>query len=251
VNWGEIMLRRFAVALSFLTFFRLPVSGEITPADLGRCYGSFPLVGLLVGAATALPAMLLRSVMPPLLLAAWACAFMALVTRGFHLDGLADLADGLGGGFTPARRLEIMRDSATGAFGSLALVLAVVLKTGAIHAIILANGWPALVVVPSLGRFAMVVAAYGGPCARADGLAKSGVEHMTRWTMFGATLSALFFSMLLVRKLTPAFVGVAVVSAFAMRVLARRRLGGITGDVLGAVNECTEVFLFTLAACMA
>ena len=242
------MWRQFSIALSFLTVFRLPVSGEISPGDSGKCYSCFPVVGLLVGAMTALTVMVLRAVVPALLLAAWACAFMTLVTRGFHLDGLADLADGLGGGYTAERRLEIMKESATGAFGSVALVLAILLKASAIYTLILARSRLAIAIVPSLGRFAMVVAAYGSPCARTEGLAGSSVEHMTRGTIVAALLLAVVFSLLLVGKLAPVFLAVALVSAFAMRSLARRCLGGITGDVLGAVNECTEILLFTLAA---
>ena len=124
--------------LSFACF-----RGDI-PRDSGRCYAAFPVVGLLIGLMTSLMVLALQAVMPPLLLAAWACAFMTLITRGFHLDGLADLADGLGGGYTPARRLEIMKDSATGAFGSLALVLAILLKASAIYSLIIAKSWLAL-----------------------------------------------------------------------------------------------------------
>jgi adenosylcobinamide-GDP ribazoletransferase len=245
------MWRQFTIALSFLTIFRLPVQGEISPVDSGKCYACFPVVGLLIGLMTSLLVLLLETVMPPILLAAWACAFMTFVTRGFHLDGLADLADGLGGGYTPERRLEIMKDSATGAFGSLALVLAVLLKMGAIYSLIMAKSWLALAIVPALGRFAIVVGAYKSPSARTCGLAKSTIEHVTRGTVLGAALFALGFTLLLVPRFAPAFLGTAIVSPLLVRSLARRFLGGITGDVLGAINELTEVLLFTLSACLA
>ncbi len=245
------MWRRFTIALSFLTVFRLPVSGEISPGDWGKCYACFPVVGLLIGGMTYLMVLALHAVMPPVLLAAWACAFMAFVTRGFHLDGLADLADGLGGGYTPARRLEIMKDSATGAFGALALVLAVLLKAGAIYTLIVAKSWPALAIVPSLGRFAIVAGAYKGRCARPGGLAKSGIEHITPGTFVAAASFAVAFTLLLSPKFAPAFLATAVVSPLLLRWLARRLLGGITGDVLGAINELAEVLLFTLSACLA
>ena len=92
----------------------------------------------------------------------------------------ADLADGIGGGYTAERRLEIMKDSATGAFGALAVVLAILLKTSAIYSLIIAKGWIFLAVVPAMSRFAIVVAAYKSPCARTTGLAKSGIEFVTR-----------------------------------------------------------------------
>jgi adenosylcobinamide-GDP ribazoletransferase len=195
--------------------------------------------------------LLLQAVMPPLLLAVWACAFMTFITRGFHLDGLADLADGLGGGYTPARRLEIMKDSATGAFGALALVLAILLKTSAIYSLIMAKSWLALAIVPALGRFAIVVSAYKSSCARTGGLAKSSIEYMTRGTVLAAASFAVVLTLLLVPKFAPAFLGTATMSPLLVRSLANRFLGGVTGDVLGAVNELTEVLLLTLSACLA
>jgi len=245
------MWRQFTMALSFLTVFRLPVSGEMSPVDSGRCYACFPLVGLLIGLMTCAMAFLLKAVMPPILLAAWACAFMTFITRGFHLDGLADLADGLGGGYTPERRLEIMKDSATGAFGAIALVLVILLKACAIYSLIVAGNWLALAVVPALGRFAIVVGAYKSTCARAEGLAKSGIEHLGRGTVFAAASFALAFTFILVPRFAPALLGTAVVTPLLVRSVARRYLGGITGDVLGAINELTEVFLLTLSACPA
>ncbi len=245
------MWRQFTIALSFLTIFRLPVSGEISPLDSGRCYAAFPVVGLLIGLMTSLMVRLLQPVMPPFLLAAWACAFMTLITRGFHLDGLADLADGLGGGYTPARRLEIMKDSATGAFGSIALVLAILLKASAIYSLIMAKSWLALAIVPALSRFAIVLSAYKSSCARTGGLAKSSIECMTRGTVLAAALSSVAFTLILVPKLAPALLGTAAASALLLRWLAHRSLGGVTGDVFGAVNEIAEVLLFTLSACLA
>ena len=244
------MWRQFTIALSFLTIFRLPVSGEISPRDSGRCYAAFPAVGLFVGLLTSLMVLLLQAVMPPFLLAAWACVFMTLITRGFHLDGLADLADGLGGGYTPARRLEIMKDSATGAFGSIALVLALLLKASAIYSLIMAKSWLALAIVPALGRFAIVLSAYKSSCARTGGHAKSSIECMTRNTVLIAALSSVVFTLLLVPKFAPVLLGTTVISSLLIRSLAHRCLGGVTGDVLGAVNELTEVLLFTLSACL-
>ncbi len=245
------MWRQFTIALSFLTIFRLPVSGEISPRDLGRCYACFPIVGLLVGLITCLMVLLLQALMPPLLLAAWACAFMTFVTRGFHLDALADLADGIGGGYTPEKRLEIMKDSATGAFGSLALVLAILLKTSAIYSLIMAKSWIALAIVPAMGRFAIVVSAYKSSCARTGGIAKSSIEYVTGGTVLAAASFAVVLTLLLIPKFAPAFIGTATLISLLVRALAHRFLGGVTGDVLGAINEITEVLLLTLSACLA
>lgn len=244
------MWRRFAVALSFLTILRLPVSGEITAADSGGSYACFPAVGFLVGLMAYLTVLLLHSVMPALVLAAWTCVVMTLVTRGFHLDGLADLADGLGGGYTPQRRLEIMKDSATGAFGALALVFALLIKTCAIYSLIVTGNWLVLATVPALGRLAIVVCAFKSSCARSGGLAKAGIEFITGGALLGAVLLAIVFALPPGWKQAPILLGAAGACGLLVRSLAHRSLGGVTGDVLGATNEITEVVLFTLSACL-
>ena len=244
------MWRRFAVSVSFLTIFRLPVSGEITARDSGGSYACFPIVGFIVGMAACLAVLALHSVMPPLLLAAWACIVMTLLTRGFHLDGLADLADGLGGGYTPQRRLEIMKDSATGAFGAIALILALLVKVCALQSLILAHNWLALATVPALGRFAIVVCAYKSSCARSGGLARAGIEHITRGSVMVAALLAVVLALPSGFKQAPILLLSSVGCGLFVRSLAHRGLGGVTGDVLGSANEITEVVLFTLSACL-
>ena len=244
------MWRRLTIALTFLTVFRLDLSEEITPLDSARCYSFFPLAGFLVGLSILPLVLMLEPLMPPLLLAVLACAVMTLITRGFHLDGLADLADGVGGGYTAERRLEIMKDSSIGAFGSLALIFAIMFKVGAIHTLIMAKSWAPLVLAPALSRLAIVLTAYKSRYARPEGgLAKSCVDHMTFGTVLAAAMSALCFSLLLAPRSTPTYAAAVIFSSLLIRSMAHRWLGGITGDVLGAVNELTEVFIYTLSAC--
>jgi adenosylcobinamide-GDP ribazoletransferase len=246
------MWRQFSIALSFLTIFRLPGSGEITPGDTAGYYSFFPLIGFLVGLSALSVIFMFQAVMPPLLLAVCVCAGMTLITRGLHLDGLADLADGVGGGYSPARRLEIMKDSATGAFGSLALVFAIVFKVSAMDTLIIAKAWAPFMLIPALSRFAIVLTAYRNSYARPEGgLAKSSVDHMTFGIVLGAGLTALGLALLLAPRLTLIYLGAAIMVSLLMRFLAQGWLGGITGDVLGAVNEVAEILLFTLAACIA
>jgi len=246
------MWRRFTNALMFLTVLRLSTPGEITPVEVARCYALFPLVGLLLGAASLAVAFLLRAVMPPLLLAVLVCACMTLLTRGFHLDGLADLADGVGGGYTPARRLAIMKDSATGAFGSLALVFAILFKVGAMQTLISAQSWIPFALIPALSRCAIVLTAYKSPYARPEGgLGKTAADHLDGRTVLIAGLVALAPTLLLAPRAAPIYAGATLLSALAVRLLAHRWLGGVTGDVLGATNEVAEITLYTLFACLA
>lgn len=248
------MWSRLGTALSFLTLFRLPFTSSATlaPQELAESFSFFPLVGLALGFCYAAPAYALSGFMPALLLSVVVTALTAVLTRALHLDGLADLADGVGGGYSPERRLEIMKDSRTGAFGALAIALAVAFKVAALDALILRNAFSALLLVPVFSRFAMVLAAYRSPYARKEGgLGKPFLEHMVRRHVLTAFLFTAAPSLLI----QPVFGLLALVlasgSVLALRLLCRRWLGGITGDALGAINEIVEVLLFSAAACMA
>jgi adenosylcobinamide-GDP ribazoletransferase len=247
------MIKHFAIALSFLTLFRLPGSARITvtPVDLARSFSYYPLVGFLLGACWFGIAFFLHTLMPAPVLATLLTALMALMTRGLHLDGLADLTDGLGGGYTRERRLEIMKDSSIGTFGAAALILILAFKIAALSTLIPARAWSMLFLTPALSRYAMVLASYKSIYARAEGgLGKAVCDHInTRQLMTATVVTALLCLML------APFRGVFLIltlmaCVLLMRFLSRRWLGGITGDVLGAINEITEAVLLSVAACL-
>jgi adenosylcobinamide-GDP ribazoletransferase len=244
------MWQQLTLAVSFLTILRLPFtpSPVAAPADLAGSFSWFPLVGLILGLCATAPAYLLPHT-PPLLLAVLVTALLALLTRGLHLDGLADVADGLGGGYTPERRLEIMKDSRTGPFGALALIFAVLFKVTALHTLILAHCWSGMLLAPVLSRFAMVLGAFGMPHARkVGGLAAPFLEHMTFHQLTAASLLTVAMLVCYDFKFAALSVGLVAGCTGLARFLARRWLGGMTGDVLGALNEITEVALFAAAA---
>jgi len=245
------MWKSFALAFSFLTIVPLPFYPCRTHAssDLSKSFSFFPLVGLFHGSCYLALAYSGSHYVPSLLLAALVSSMTVILTRALHLDGLADLADGVGGGYTPERRLEIMKDSRIGAFGALALIIALTLKTAALHAIISDARWLPLLIVPSLSRFAMVVTAFKSPYARSTGgLGKSFLEHMTAQHFISAVALSLIISLFLAPRFALAAFPALLATAALLRRLTRRWLGGITGDVLGAVNEITEVILLSLAA---
>jgi adenosylcobinamide-GDP ribazoletransferase len=245
------MWKHFTIALSFLTLLRLPCasSDHITPADLARSFTWFPVVGLMLGACSVAVAVLLQGA-PPLVLAVLLVALQAILTRGLHLDGLADLADGLGGGYTRERRLEIMKDSRTGAFGALALIFAVLLKSAAMFTLLLGHCWSAMLLAPVMSRFAMVLGAYQMSHARSTGgLARPFLEHMDVQQVLVASLLSVMCLMFFGVKLAALYLVLAAACAGLLRVLARRWLGGMTGDVLGAINEISEIVLLTVSAC--
>jgi adenosylcobinamide-GDP ribazoletransferase len=248
------MFKNFAAALSFLTILRLPVGQAVlSPVELAACFACFPPVGAVLGLLYALAAAVCRPVFPTLLLAVTITALAAILTRGLHLDGLADFADGVGGGGSPARRLEIMKDSRTGAFGATALVLLLAFKIAALDAILASGSLAPLLLAPVLSRFAMVLGAFRIPYARAEGgLAKPFVENMQprQPAVAAAFTAAICF------VAAPSLMGAACAAAVLcltglFRHFARKWLGGVTGDVLGALSESTETLVLVIAALFA
>ena len=247
------MIQPLATALSFLTVLRLPgvSSRTLSSEDLAASFSCFPLVGFLLGAIVTALSYPFLSVAPPLLLATWMTALLAGLTRALHMDGLADLADGLGGGYTPERRLEIMKDSRIGAFGALALMLALLFKASALQTLIMHHAWQPLLLVPALSRTGMVLAAYKSPKARQGGLGKLFLQGMRSRDLYTACGLSLALGLSLTPFFFPVYALLTLLMVAALRRLARKTLGGITGDVLGATNELVEVLLFSAAACFA
>jgi adenosylcobinamide-GDP ribazoletransferase len=177
---------------------------------------------------------------------------LALLTRFLHLDGLADLADGLWGGFTIQRRLEIMKDSRTGSFGAAALSLVLLLKTASFYSLLTLQTWGPIFVAPALARFSMVVAAYGSTYARPEGgLGQSFLTHMKFTDLLVASAIATGISAAGSLMYALPLLTSAVLCAYGIQLISHRMLGGVTGDVLGATNEICETIILALAATLA
>lgn len=248
------LLKTIALAFNFLTI--VPIFArrvrEASPRELAASFGAFPLVGAGLGLVLAVPAHLLSPFVPPPILAVLLTVGMALLTRFLHLDGLSDTADGLWGGYTIERRLEIMKDSRTGSFGAAALSLVLLLKTASFFVLVTLQSWPVLYMAPLFSRFAMVLAAYRSPYARSEG--GLGQSFLTRMTP-GDLLRAIAVAALLSFPFSVLYASVLIITAsgvaWILKRIAHRMLGGITGDVLGAVNEITEASLLAAGAMLA
>jgi adenosylcobinamide-GDP ribazoletransferase len=235
------LLSEFSGAICLLT--RLPLGRHGAAATASGAW-AWPLVGALVGAVGAVVLALLAGWhVPPLLAAPWALAAMLLLTGALHEDGLADLADGLGGGTTPERRLAIMRDSRIGSYGGLALVLSTAMRLAAL--VLLARPGLALVVAGGLARAAMIVPVLALPPARSGGLATTlGVPD--RWAGLAGGLLALVIAAMLLPHAALAATLVAALAGGAVAAVARRALGGVTGDVFGATAVLAECAVLTI-----
>lgn len=238
-------LRPLGAALGFLT--RLPVAPrDLTPAELGRALGWFPAAGLVLGLAAA-GAAHLAGAREPALVAVGVVALLALLTGGLHLDGVADVADGLAGGRgDPARTLAIMRDSRIGAIGATALVLLLLAKVHAVAAVIRGGAaWP-LWLAPIVARWTVVVLVARFPYARAEGLGVAfhrGVRHCDV-----ALATALAATAVVVAGVPAAIAAAAALAvAVALALAIHRRVGGLTGDAYGAAIELAEVTVLVAA----
>lgn len=236
------------LAVGTLTVF--PVRVERVDRDVaGRAMTLAPAVGLvlgvLAGAVLLLPG-------PPLLGAALALGVLAVLTRGLHLDGLADLADGLGSGKPAGQALDIMKKSDIGPFGVMTLVLTLLVQAAALTV----AGFGGLVTACVAGRLALTWACRAGvPAARPDGLGAMVAGTVRRPPAWTATLAALCtttaLGLLTASPTSGIVLPLSLVAGLGAALLllrhARRRLGGITGDVLGALVETATAT--TLVVC--
>ena len=253
-DWpGRGALYDLAGCLRF--YSRLPVPqlpGEPDPhrtPDFTRLPRMLPLAGLIL----ALPAALTlaagwRIGLGPFLAATLAVAVMVLATGALHEDGLADVADGFGGGATPERRLEIMRDSRIGAYGGVALVLALALRIGALATLLDRTGYAAataLLLAASWSRVAALAPMVLLPPARPWGLS-AAVGRPGRATLATALATGLGLALLALPLGLP-FHGVGLMILLAglatlgLTRLARHEIGGQTGDVIGACQQAAEI----------
>jgi adenosylcobinamide-GDP ribazoletransferase len=239
-------MRGFLAALQFLT--RIPVrTGTLQDKDLRAAAWFYSAIGLLVGGLLALLNWALAARVPvgPRLVLLLACN--AGVTGGLHLDGLADTADGVIGGRTPQQALEIMRDSRIGTFGVLALLGVLALQFAAMYAMPPAALKRALILAPAWGRTAMVVSAASGEPARAEGLGFAFASTVRLRHAIACAAVALFATLIAAARLTAWIVLAtgAIVAAFTRYF--SDRVGGLTGDTLGTINEATETAVFWIA----
>lgn len=232
----------FPLALTFLTVLPWPRLGAVTPEDLARSLFWFPWVGLILGLLHWGVGAALIKHFPGPAAAGLLLTFTVLITRGLHLDGLADTLDGLGGGRTPESRLAIMKDSRLGAFGALGLILALLLKYTFFLALLEQKLWKGLVLVPVVSRFALVLLAFLSSYARREGgLGQALTEGATFPRTAGTAACTLILAFLLGGWGGLAVTALAGLMVWGLAAWFQKTLGGVTGDVYGATLEVLEI----------
>jgi adenosylcobinamide-GDP ribazoletransferase len=233
---------------AFALLTRLPVRDAGAAAS--ACVWTYPLAGAVVGALGGGAYWMARAVhLAPPLAALWAVAVMLLATGALHEDGLADVADGFGGGRDAAAKLAIMRDSRIGSYGVLALLVAVGIRVAAIAAMPPAKALAVLVAAGALSRSVMVVPLLRLKPARPGGLGASLEATTWRGIVAGLLLATMIAVALLPLWRAAGAGELAALLSVAMAFLARRQIGGYTGDLLGAtcvVAECAMLSLLSL-----
>ena len=232
-------IRSFRAAMSFLTV--LPVANADGSAGerLGRAY--FPAIGALVGLVAALASVAAGALTTPLLGGAVAVAVLCLLTGAIHLDGLADTADGLLASGDVERRLSVMRDPRLGSYGVTAIVVVLLLEVAAIAAMSPERAIAGLVIAGALSRLATLSVITFVPYVRSTGLGVAAWD--TRRRGLDLSFGALTVAIVCLLDWRRALLALPVVAlaALAVVVLARRRIGGATGDVCGATAELGQL----------
>jgi adenosylcobinamide-GDP ribazoletransferase len=244
-------MRSFLVALSLLTVWPVRFDTVPTADDVARTRHWFPFVGLLLGGFLGGMTFLATALSMPPLLGAFVILLTWVVSTGaLHLDGLCDLCDGLFGGTTPERRLEIMKDPHVGTFGMVGGMLLLLGKFACLAELLRSQAeqapwWLATAVL--LARALVLMVAVGCRYPREDGTGRAIIEAVT---MRDAMASVCWAGVL---AALPAITGLvasvplmasmifALVAALSLRAICRRRLGGVTGDCLGAAIELVEL----------
>ena len=243
-------VRDAAAMLAFFGRIRIPyLSPPRTGFRFAEACWAAPLAGLALGTGASLVllgAAALR--LPPWVAATLAVVTLVLLSGGLHEDGLADIADGFGGGRTRERKLAIMRDSRLGTFGALALILSVLLRVGALAHLLEASAVAAaaaLVAAAAVSRAASLWPLHALPPARADGLAVEAGRPARGKVVRAALVAAGLTVIVAVPALGPAAglsgLAAAAFAAQATTALARRQIGGATGDVAGAAQQTAEI----------
>ena len=235
---------RFLAALQFLTTIPIPWRREVSPEELGRSAGYFPVIGLIIGLILVGLNWLFGLILPSAVVNALLIVSLVVISGALHLDGFVDTCDGIAGHKPTEDRWQVMHDSRAGGFGIVGVVLLLLVKYVSLNSIPEPLLMMALVLMPVISRWAMVYAVFAYPYAKPSGLGKA-FKQRTSWPRFTmATLIALVVvvALALLAGLAIIFIMFLTwVMTVAMAAYFKSKFSGLTGDTYGAINELAEV----------
>lgn len=234
------MIRSLGLAVTFLTRIPVPLRFVPQPQDWGWSVVFFPVVGFGIGMLLLGLCALFAGAAPALLAVILVLAW-ALITGGLHLDGLADSADAWIGGYGARERtLEILKDSRSGPIAIMAITLLLLTKFAALHVLLEHRYWQAVLMAPVLGRAAIVLVLITTPYVRATGIGVAHAEYLPRSASIGLLLAVAGVNVALLGGDGVMVLMAAGLCLLGLRRMLMTRLGGTTGDTLGAACELTE-----------
>lgn len=240
-------MKDFITALQFLTTLRVAKEEIRSTEEFAASMRFFPLIGLLIGGILAGVGYAAGLKLSPGAVGAILLVAEIMLTGGLHLDGYMDTMDGIFSGRSRERILEIMKDSRVGAHAVIALGGLFILKYGLLVEVASHKAWGVLVIMPALGRFTMGIGTALFPYARPEGLGKGFAEYFTRLdlavTLIYSGAAAVFFL---------GWQGILITAAvgiwgYVFSKFVTGRIGGLTGDVYGALSELSEVIVLLCA----
>ncbi|MCQ9207678.1 MAG: adenosylcobinamide-GDP ribazoletransferase [Omnitrophica bacterium] len=233
-------MKRFLIALQFLTVLPVRIKSKVEKNDFGASLLYFPLVGLLIGLLLVLGAFIFSS-FPSLIKAAIILIISIIITGGIHLDGLADTCDGFYGHNPKEKILDIMRDSRIGTMGVAGVVSILLLKFSLIASFPEGLLWKTLLLSAVFSRWAQVMACFSSSYARREGKAKYFIELAAKKEFLLSSLFTLaLFGVFMKLNGLILFV-VSLLPTFLFMQYMKKRIGGMTGDTIGALSEFAEV----------
>jgi adenosylcobinamide-GDP ribazoletransferase len=239
-------MKSFLASIAFCT--RIPIPVEFSAEDVGRAARWFPVVGALLGLVSLALSRWLTPVLPTTVVAVLILAVEALTTGALHHDGLADAADGLGGGKSREDRLRIMRDHAIGSYGATALILLLALKTVTISALIASNRLTEyLVLAPVIGRWNIVLLSRSLPYARST---EAVSRHIGTAEFVWATAFCAAIVLPIAQWHGVICWGAAAFAAAFFAWFCLRKIGGVTGDTLGTSEQIGEAIVLLVGTAL-
>ena len=241
-------LKRIFIAVQFLTILPLPGKKPVEPKELARSMAYFPLVGLLIGVLLSLSLFILTP-LPKLVTGVLILIILTIITGGIHLDGFIDTCDGFYGNKPKEKILEIMRDSRVGAMGVIGVVFILLLKLSLFVNISQSVLWRALIIMVVFGRWSLTLASYASNYVRPEGKAKCFIEYADKNEFFmGTSFTILLFLLLMGLKGVVLFI-FSLVPVLLFINYTKRKIGGMTGDTIGAAGEIAEVGVLLFTVC--